>query len=34
MYSIDLRIKAINLYRKLKSLRKTAYLLEISKSTI
>lgn len=34
MYSIDLRIKTINLYNKIKSLRKVAKLLEISKSTI
>jgi hypothetical protein len=31
MYSIDLRIKTINLYKKLKSLRKTSEILEISK---
>ena len=34
MYSIDLRIKTINLYKKSKSLRKTSEILEISKSTI
>jgi hypothetical protein len=34
MYSIDIREMSINIYRKLKSLRKTAVLTNISKSTI